>query len=31
MGLDRSLDDEGLPDLEGPLPEKAAVHIVDEP
>jgi hypothetical protein len=24
MGLDRSLDDEGIPDLEGPLPEKAA-------
>lgn len=24
MGIDRSLDDEGIPDLEGPLPEKAA-------
>lgn len=24
MGLDRSLDAEGIPDLEGPLPEKAA-------
>jgi hypothetical protein len=24
MGLDRSLDDEGIPDLEGPLPEKVA-------
>jgi hypothetical protein len=24
MGLDRSLDQEGIPDLEGPLPEKAA-------
>ena len=23
MGLDRSLDQEGIPDLEGPLPEKA--------
>jgi hypothetical protein len=24
MGIDRSLDEEGIPDLEGPLPEKAA-------
>ena len=24
MGLDRSLDEEGIPDLAGPLPEKAA-------
>ena len=24
MGLDRSLDEEGIPDLEGPLPGKAA-------
>lgn len=24
MGLDRNLDDEGIPDLEGPLPQKAA-------
>jgi hypothetical protein len=24
MGIDRSLDQEGIPDLEGPLPEKAA-------
>jgi hypothetical protein len=24
MGLDRNLDEEGIPDLEGPLPEKAA-------
>lgn len=24
MGLDRSLDAEGIPDLEGPLPEKVA-------
>jgi hypothetical protein len=24
MGQDRSLDEEGIPDLEGPLPEKAA-------
>jgi hypothetical protein len=24
MGLDRSLDDEGISDLEGPLPEKVA-------
>ena len=24
MGLDRSLDAEGIPDLEGPLPEKSA-------
>jgi hypothetical protein len=24
MGLDRNLDQEGIPDLEGPLPEKAA-------
>ena len=24
VGLDRSLDDEGIPDLEGPLPEKVA-------
>jgi hypothetical protein len=24
MGIDRSLDEEGIPDLAGPLPEKAA-------